>query len=170
MSKKPRGEAVLKNLPDALQEALWQHARRHTFAQTRAWLATTHEVDVSESTLSVFFAWYPRSLTLRAAARTSDQLEATLRKLPELKITAEQARSVAQVNFEIQAAQDRDSKLFTELQYLDLKRREVALAERKMVLLEAKAAQAEAAERTTRNTALTPAEREAEYKRIFGMS
>ncbi len=110
--KKPRGEAILKNLPDALQEELWQRARRTTFAKAAAWLREKHEISVAESTLSVWFSWYPRSLTLRSAAATSSQLEETLKKLPQLKITAEQAREVATVSFEIQAAQDRDPALF----------------------------------------------------------
>lgn len=113
--KKPRGEAVLKNLPDALQEELWQLARRTTYPKALAWLKATHGVTVSEPTLSVFFSWYPKSLTLRLAKSTSDQLEDTLKKLPQSKYTAEQAREVASVNFELMAAQNRDAELFTML-------------------------------------------------------
>lgn len=113
--KKPRGEAVLKNLPDALQEQLWQLARRTTYPKALVWLEEKHGIAVSEATLSVWFSWYPRSLTLRLAASTSSQLEATLRKIPELKVSAEQAAQVAQVNFELMAAQDRDPALFAML-------------------------------------------------------
>jgi septal ring factor EnvC (AmiA/AmiB activator) len=129
--KKPRGEAILKNLPDALQEELWQTARRTTLAKALAWLQATHGVEVSEATLSVFFSWYPRSLTLRLAASTSSQLEATLRNLPALKVTAEQARSVAQVNFEIQAAQDRDPVLFAALRKGELEAQRLQLEREK---------------------------------------
>ena len=52
---------------------------------------------------------------MRSAASLSTQLEEALKKLPELRITADQARSVAQINFEIQAAQERDPALFTAL-------------------------------------------------------
>lgn len=129
--KKPRGEAILKNLPDALQEELWQYARRTTYPKALAWLRTTHEITVSEATLSEFFGWYPRSLTLRSAAAMSSQLEETLKKLPALKITAEQAREVAQVNFELQASQDRDSSLFAALRRGELERERLQLEREK---------------------------------------
>jgi len=122
--KKPRGDAKLKTLPDALQEELFQQLRRTTAEKAAAWLREKYAVSTSTGALSEFFSWYPRSCTLRMAARTSDQLEATLRKMPELKITAKDAARVAQVNFEIQAAQDRDPVLYASLRKgeLDLRR------------------------------------------------
>lgn len=129
--KKPRGEAVLKNLPDKLQAELWEVARRTTYAKAIAWLSATHEVDISEGPLSKWFGWYPRSLTLRMAAATSSQLEQTLKNLPDLKITAEQASQVAQVNFEIQAAQDRDPKLFAALRKGELEAKRLRLEQEK---------------------------------------
>lgn len=129
--KKPRGEAILKNLPDALQEQLWQVARRMTLVKAVAWLAEKHDVSVSVTTLSDWFSWYPRSLTLRMAARTSDELEATLKKMPELKIAADQAAKVAQVNFEIQAAQDRDPALYSALRKGELERERLRLEREK---------------------------------------
>lgn len=112
---KPRGDAVLKNLPDALQEELWQKLRRQTLTKVRTWLLETHELVSSETTLSHFFSWYPRSLTLRNAARSSSNLQGTLEKLSELKITAAQAAAIAQVEFELLAAEDRDPALFASL-------------------------------------------------------
>lgn len=112
---KPRGDAKLKTLPDALQEKLFQFLRHHTAAKTAAWLLKEHEVTTSAGALSEFFAWYPRSCTLRMAAKSSDELAAQLKKMPELKLAAADARKIAQVNFEIQAAQDRDPALFASL-------------------------------------------------------
>jgi len=113
--KKPRGDAKLKTLPDALQEELFQRLRRTTAEKAAAWLFKTHEVATSAGALSEFFSWYPRSCTLRMAARSSDQLLAQLRKMPELKLAADDAKKIAQVNFEMQAAQDRDPVLFAAL-------------------------------------------------------
>jgi hypothetical protein len=113
--KKPRGDAKLKTLPDALQEKLFQYLRRHTAEKTVQWLKEEHAVATSAGALSVFFSWYPRSCTLRTAARTSDELAAQLKKMPELKLAAADAARIAQVNFEIQAAQDRDPALFAAL-------------------------------------------------------
>ena len=168
MSKKPRGEAVLKNLPDALQEELWQVTRRTTLAKACAWLQEKHEISVSESTLSVFFSWYPRSLTLRMAAKSSTELEATLKKLPELKISADQAREVAQVSFELQAAQNRDAELFLALGKARHDSEKLKLDERKVKLLEAKAALTDQAKAVASDADLSPEEQLRRYREIFG--
>ncbi len=112
---KPRSDSKLKTLPDALQEKLWQKLRGTSGAKVVAWLKDEHGIPTSERALSEFFSWYPRNCTLRTAARTSEELAAALRKMPDLKITARDAAKVAQVNFEIQAAQDRDPALFAAL-------------------------------------------------------
>lgn len=129
--KKPRGDAKLKTLPDALQEKLWQVLRRTTNEKAIAWLKEEHGVDTSPSALSEFFSWYPRQATLRTAASTSDELASTLRKLPELKVTAEQAARIAQVNFEIQAARDRDPALFAALRKGELEAERLRLEREK---------------------------------------
>ncbi|HSI08823.1 MAG TPA: hypothetical protein VK985_09530 [Rariglobus sp.] len=110
---KARGDSVLKTLPDALQEELYQFLRRNTQAKTLAWLQETHGIQIkSGATLTEFWTWYPKSNFLRQAAQTSDELAETLTKLPELKITAEQAREVAAASFEIAAARNRDIDTF----------------------------------------------------------
>jgi hypothetical protein len=129
--RKPRGEAVLKNLPAPLQETVWQLGMRMTLAEGCAWLEKEHSISVSEGTLSVFLRWYPDTMTSRLAAATSSQLEATLRKLPELKITAAQARNVAQVNFELMAAQNRDPALFAMLGKASLENERLCLEREK---------------------------------------
>lgn len=124
---KPRGEAILKNLSYGLQEEIWQYANHTTLDKTCAWLVEKHAVKVSASTLSKFCSWYPRSYTLRRAASTSSELLETLRKMPELRVTADQAAQVAQVNFEIQAAQDRDPTLYAALRRGELERKRLEL-------------------------------------------
>ena len=129
--KKPRGEAILKNLPDQLQEKLWQVARRTTYPKALAWLKDAHGISVSEGTLSKFFLWYPRNATLRMAADVSTQLEQALKNLPGLRITADQAREVAQVNFELQASQNRDPELFAALRKGELEAKRLELEREK---------------------------------------
>lgn len=129
--KKTRNDAKLKTLPDALQEELWQRLRRTSYAKAIAWLQEQHGIKSSERALSEFYSWYPRSCTLRIAANTSDQLAATLAKMPELKLTADNARRVAQVNFEIQAAQDRDPVLFASLRKGELEQSRLELEREK---------------------------------------
>jgi hypothetical protein len=128
---KARGDAKLKTLPDALQEELFQKLRRTSVAKALAWLKETHGVSSSPAAASEFFSWYPRSCTLRRAASTSEELRDTLKKLPELKVTAEQAAKIAQVNFEIQAARDRDPALFAALRRGELEAERLRLEREK---------------------------------------
>lgn len=129
--KKPRGDAKLKTLPDALQEELFQLLRRTTAEKAAAWLLEKHAVKTSAGSLSEFFSWYPRSGWLKQASNFSDTLQATLKNLPALKVTAAEAEQIAQVNFEILAAQNRDPDLFMALQHGKLKKAELALKESK---------------------------------------
>jgi len=129
---KARGDAVLKNLPDALQERIWQFLRKNTQAKTLAWLQEEHGIQLkSGATLTEFFDWYPRSCMLRTAASVSDQLEATLKKMPQMKEAAKNAAEVAQVNFEIMAAQDRDPALFAALRKGELEKDRLRLEREK---------------------------------------
>lgn len=113
--KKPRGDAKLKTLPDALQAELFQLLRSTTNEKAAAWLEKVHGVTTSAGALSEFFSWYPRQGWLKQSASFADSLSATIAKLPQLKISAAAAQEVAQVAFELQAAQDRDPKLFAML-------------------------------------------------------
>jgi hypothetical protein len=129
---KARGDAVLKTLPDALQERIWQFLRKNTQAKTLAWLQEEHGIALkSGKTLTDFFQWYPRSCMLRTAASVSDQLESTLKKMPEMREAAKNASKVAQVNFEIMAAQDRDPVLFAALRKGELENERLRLEREK---------------------------------------
>jgi hypothetical protein len=112
---KPRGDSVLKNLPDALQEQLFQFLRRNTQEKTLAWLRDTHGVGSNASALSGFFDWYPRQGWLKQSASIAEQLKGEVAKLPQLRADAKTVGDIAQVSFELLAAQNRDSKFFLEL-------------------------------------------------------
>lgn len=114
-SSKPRGDSKLKNLPDALQEELFQYLRRHTQEKTLAWLREAHGISSSPSALSVFFDWYPRQGWLKQSASIADQLTREVAKLPQLKQDAATVGQIAQVSFELLAAQNRDAKFFLDL-------------------------------------------------------
>ena len=167
--KKPRGDAKLKTLPDALQEELWQFLRRTTAEKAAAWLEKTHGVATSAGALSEFFSWYPRTGWLKQSANFASNLEATIRKLPELRISAEQASEIAQVSFEIQAAQNRDSELFLALQKGKLEARKTDQNERRVALQEKKAALADQAKDIMGNKKLSEEEQAAQVRSLFGM-
>lgn len=128
---KARGDSVLKTLPDALQEELFQFLRRNTQANTISWLETGHGVKTSPSALSEFFSWYPRSRFLLQQARASDELAEAVKNLPQLKVTAAEAREIAQASFEINAARGQDLEMFAMLAAGEDKREKRQLAREK---------------------------------------
>lgn len=167
MSRKPRADSKLKMLPEAAQEELYQFLRYNTQEKTLAWLKQRHGVDTSASALSQFFVWYP-SASLRPAAQFADQLKAQFEKMPQLKIDAEQLATITQTAFEIQAAQDRDPKLFFALRKAQRDARKLQLDERKVKLLEAKAALADKAKEIAGDRELSPEEQLSKFRQIFG--
>lgn len=168
MSRKPRADAKLKTLPDALQERLYQELRRTSQAKVIAWLKTDHEIETSAGALTDFFTWYPRTQSLRHAATFADQFVAQASKLPEFAGNVSELQRAAEVLFQIQAAQDRDPKLFVELMKISLAKKDQELNERKVKLLEAKAALADQAKEVTDAKDLTPEEQLKRYRQIFG--
>jgi hypothetical protein len=166
--KKPRGDAKLKILPDALQEELWQILRRTTHEKAEAWLLSKHGIATSPAALSHFFSWYPRQGWLKQAANFSDTLKATLKNLPALKATAAEAEQIAQVNFEILAAQNRDAELFLALRKEKREAKKLTLDERRIAILEKKASEADEARKVTEDRDLSPEEQLTRFKQIFG--
>lgn len=132
--KKPRGDAKLKTLPDALQEALFQVLRSTTAEKAAAWLLKDHGVKTSAGALSEFFSWYPLSRRLEQAASFADQLRDQLLKLPDLNLDAAKLSQVAQVAFEARAVQEQDSELYVALKKRRQKDAELALSESKHAL------------------------------------
>lgn len=128
---KARGDAKLKTLPDALQERFFQELRTTSIAKALEWLRQNHGIDSSASAASEFFRWYPRVALLRQSASMADELKDTIKKLPELRITADQAAAIAQTAFEIQAARDRDPGLFAALRKGELETQRLRLEREK---------------------------------------
>lgn len=169
-ARKTRADAILKNLPDALQEELFQLLRRNTQEKVIAWLKERHGVSTSAGALSEFWGWYQRCGSLKQAATFADQLALQFAKMPQLNLAAEQAAAITQTVFELQAAQDRDPKLFFALRKSQRDSKKLQLDERKVQILEAKAAAADKAAGIAGDEALTPEQKERRIKAVFGIS
>lgn len=129
---KARGDAVLKNLEDALQEEVFQFLRRNTQAKTLEWLQEKHGIILkSGKTLTEFFQWYRASRHVIQAKSAADELAEAVTKLPQMKVTAAQAREVAQAGFEILASRNRDPALFAMLSKGELERERLRLEREK---------------------------------------
>ena len=137
-TRKPRGDATLKTLPEGRQLEIMQYMRDHTIAETRAWLAE-QDVQCSVGALSAFWSWYQINCRLRnqikEAASIADEIKSVLASLPNLNLDKEQLNLVAQTAFEVDAVKREDFQMFTELrrlrqrdQKLDLAREEHQLS------------------------------------------
>lgn len=122
---KPRGDSKLKNLPPAVQAALFE-ACKPGYAQAQAWLQAEHGIKTSVTALSNFFGWYPFSLS--ATASFARQFEAEMAKLPELAGDAEKLSRLGQVGFEMMAMRTQDLEGYATLKKIRLKETELALA------------------------------------------
>jgi hypothetical protein len=173
--KKPRPDAKLMTLPDALQEELYQLLRRTTLEKVKEWLLANHDVATSTGSLSKFFSWYPQSAWLKHSADFADQMKACAAKFPALAGKADEISAIAQAAFELQAAQDRDSGLHLALakarlktDELRIKQENLKLSERKVKLLEAAAALVDQAKAIGEDKDLTAEEQLTRYRQIFG--
>jgi hypothetical protein len=166
---KPRPEAKLKTLPDAVQAALYALYQKKSGAECLSWLKDSHGVKSSTGALSNFAAWYPFSRPLEMVASRAKAFEQQLKANPALNLNAEQVSAAGQIAFEQVALQMQDIKGFINLRKLRLKEVDQAHDARRIALLEKKAQQADAAEGVTRDETLTPAQREAKLKEIFGL-
>ena len=192
--RKPRGDARLKTLPREKQEQIIVWLKEHTQRRTAELVVGAYGIDTSPSALGEFYSWFFLSGRLEQAASFATQVKDTLKDLPELALDEDKLSAAGQAIFETMALETADPKLFLGLREMRLiersertkeaaleqrrresegrakvKERELALSERKVKLLEAKAAQADRAKATLGEAALSPAEKEKKLREIFGL-
>ncbi len=166
---KPRSDATLKTLPEVVQEQLFALLREHSYAKVRKVAAEKWQVDTSPAALSAFFRWYPTSRRLEVAKSTADEVAATLRALGDVRLDDDQVARAAQAVFEAQALKAGDAETYIGLAKLRLAREAGERDARRIALLEKKAAQADEAEKAIKDDTLTPEQRAARIKEIFGI-
>ena len=169
MSRKQRSDATLKTLPEVVQEQLFELLRTKSYAKVRLAAREKWEVVTSPASLSEFFRWYPTSRRLEVARSTADEVAKTLRALGDTKIDEAQIARASQAVFEAQAIRTGDAATYIGLAKIRLASEAGRRDERRIALLEKKAAQADAAEGVTRDETLTPEARQQRLREIFGL-
>lgn len=173
-SKKPRGDSKLDRLPEDQKEQLcaWLTVENLTYREARTRCAEQFCCFTTEHALSQFF----RSVALPwKYAQAKGEADA-FAQLMEGNFDAASIKVAKQLAFEamtspqpnIEAAKSL-LKMVGDSAKVDLARERLSLDARKVKLLEAKAAQADAAEGVTRDPTLTPELREQKLKEIFGL-
>ena len=184
---KPRSDAKLKTLPEDVQADLYSRMKtakkgeNTSYDTLRKWLLAEWDIDVkSDSTFTEFWDWYPLTQAVKDAASTTEALIAGFQQNPNLKLDAAQSAAIGQAVFEMQAVKAKDADTFIALQRLALERRsaeargkieteKLKQGDRRIILLEKKAAAYDEAKGIFENKELTPDQREQMMKEKFGL-
>lgn len=130
-TRKPRGDATLKKLPEERQREIIEFMRGHKIAETQAWLKE-QGVETSIGSLSGFWSWWHVDIRLKhqlkEAASIADELKSVLSSLPQLNLNEEQLNLVAQTAFEVDAVKREDFEQFIALRKLRQRDRRLDLA------------------------------------------
>lgn len=190
MAKKPREpriDAKLKRAHPDLQRELWElrnppdpEQKPLSFAALHAEVPRIFGFTVGSGALSEWLAWYGLNLRMERAAQQKQQALLALAK--DANLSPEAMARVGNVVFMAEAMEKKDLKGFyltkslhqqdKKLEQKDrsLKQKDTALEHeaRRIAVLEAKAAQADAAKAVTGDAKLSAEEKAARMKEIFG--
>lgn len=177
MSRKPRADSYYDTLSPKQQERIVEHARAHKLEETVAWHQADGLSGGSVSSLSRWLSGWRLRERLAQNATIVDTVLAEAQK-NDPTLTTEKLFPVGQAMFSAMAIDAQDPQVWLATQRLELERHsaearwkiereKLAQAERKIVLLEAKAAQADATEQVL-TSAMTEEERAQRIKEIYG--
>ena len=187
MSEKlTRADAKLQNLPQEALDELWRY--RHpeeggeamTLEAICVELPKRFQISISISSLSVFYRWLELRRRLEQRECVAEQLKAEMARNPAN--SEEAIRAAGQRLFMAEGIIEKDFKKFTgaakmttDATKLQQAEKKIALLtkagardERKLAILEAKAALADAAEQVSKNGAMSAEEKQSRMKEIFG--
>lgn len=177
--RKTRADSVLGTLPEERQSQIAEYARAHTLDETCAWLKEDG-VKLGRTALSLWLSSYSLRAQFKLADHDTLQFIHLLRQrrpdLPESELQQWGAEF-----FQMQALKAGDSETFlayatarhkAKKDEADLRLKEAAgqRDDRRIKLLEQKAAQADEAKKTIGDGRLSAAEKHQRLRQIFGMT
>ena len=171
--RKPNANAKLKLLPDDVQEALWYllhpedpERKPMTLEALCGHIMREHGVSVGITTVSEWRSWYGLKRRMDRAAERALQTALELERNSDL--TPADIERAAQTVFTAEALEAGDIAGYVALANLRLSARQLDMDERRVAVLEKKAAQAEAAEQVSKDGSLNEEQKAARMKEIFG--
>lgn len=168
-TRKQRGDSRLKTLDEKLQEEIFRRCETGKYADVAKWLRAEFSIATSEGALSEFFSWH----ALRQRMRRADSHVRNLDELIDehgLKLDPQKRKDTMNALFLTLASEGGDFETFEAAYKLILAGDKLDVEKRRVTLLEAKAKQAEDAAKVTGDEELTPEEKDARLKRIFGIA
>lgn len=174
-SNKPRSDSKVARLPEETRAEIVRRLseENQSFKEVSAWLKDDG-VSISATALHDWYSlhsWKVSAASAREvatqarddAAASGDYDAATLALVKERAYILARTKGASVKDLAMLA------DIIGESAKLRMKQRDLDLAERRVALLEKKAAQADAAEGVTRDEALTPEQRQAKLREIFGL-
>lgn len=192
MPRKAHSNSVLKTLPEETQARIADWCAQDSLESAVSRCFSELQLKTNKSSMGVFFDWWKDEQERRGARETLEEVfrkadanataveQMLAEKFPDA--TPEKIAAAGQLVFTMQAANVKDAKEFREMEYLRLakeaaqtkarhgdakirqKDRDLKLAERRVVLLEAKAAEAI---KTLDDKTLSAPEQAARIREIF---
>ena len=168
--------AVLHNLPAKTQTAIMDYLegnpqkglKSHTYKETLAWLKESG-IKTWARSLYTFRGWFHMQEQLLANAAVTESLIEVWRKEGWIK-TAKMEAALTQIFFNRLALQQQDLTSWRLMQQMNLGKEKVALDERKVQLdLQKYKDQTDKTKAAVSSPELTPEEKEARIKEIFGI-
>ncbi len=172
--KKPRGDSKLDALPLPQKETLseWLTVDNLTYDEAKARVASEFGVFTTKSALCSFYSRFAAPWSYTRAAGDAEAFGA----LMDGKFEPAAIKKAKQLAFTALTSPQPDLKTAKTLlkivgdsAKLDLAKEKVSLDARKVALLEAKAALADKAKGISDNEALTPEQKAAQLRSLFGM-
>jgi hypothetical protein len=170
MERDPRIDAKLKGLPESAQEELWamrypgEDGERMSMAAIQAEIPLRHGFPVSLGVVSEFFKWMRLKKRVEAATQRAEQARYALAQDPNM--TPADLSRVGQMVFTAETIEDGNVKAYVELVKLQLQAAKQEMEMRKLKVMEAKAAQADAAKNVLREN-LSPEEEKRRLREIL---
>lgn len=167
MSRKHRADSNLKTLPEELQEEIISrlNAKGGSYKRIAEWLRAEMDVETSIGALSEFYSWRSLRAQVRETESDTQALQEAL-SASEFGLSSAQIQELGNLMFITKATKQADSKTFVAMAKLLIQKQKLEVDSRKVALLEAKAAQADAAKDVI-NSALSPEEQRARLKEIL---
>lgn len=169
---KPRADSTLAGQSPVVQAALDDYAQDHTLEETRAWLKETHAITISAGALSTHL----RRRRLLALKLRMDEAQTTATDLAT-SATALNAGPADDALFaalrtrilDLLSETNANPKDIRALLQLIIAARKTEQDDRRIALLEKRAALADTAETLAKSADLTPEEKATQLRALFGM-
>lgn len=171
MNRKPRSDSVLDQLPAQQRDALgkWLLVENVSYTEALERLRTEFGVRSSLPALSGFYQRLQQQRLLERISQAKDLARSIKGELAASNTaTLPTIELIAQRAFELAVQESPDVRDLAQLTQLLLKARQMDLDERRIKLLETKAAQADQAGEVVKSD-LSPEEKVTRFREIFGM-